>query len=1011
MPEPRVFSIDSDRPFLDVLAASLVARYSDDPLGLARVTLLLPTRRACRAMRDAFLRQSGAHALILPRLAPLGALDEDEDILADLVLGDALESPAAIAPVQRTLLLARLVRRRGVANPGSGGQGGTMAADQAVHMAAALARLIDQVQTERLHWSALTDLVPDDLADHWAETLQFLRIVTDAWPAVLAERGKIDPAARRNLLLEAQAARWRAQPPADPVLVAGSTGTVPAAADLIATVTTCPQGFVVLPGLDRWLARDDAAWAAVDQTHPQYGMKQLLARLEVSPADVPEWPRTAADGPDRSDRRRLISLAMRPADILVLAEETDEPPMIPEAAQTALQDVIRIDCASPQEEATVIALALREVLETPGETALLVTPDRDLAQRVAAMLTRWHLQVDDSAGRPLANAPVGVFLRLLMEAAESALAPPDLLALAKHPLAAAGWSAARFRDHARLVERSILRGPSPEPGFAGLRKLASGLSDEHRREAVSVWIARLEAAIGPLLSLASDATLQPLEALVVGLVTAAEALAATDEAPGGDALWAREDGEAARALVNDLLAAADDAEPMDFTTFAATMQAFLATIQVRPPFGTHPRVAILGPLEARLQQADLIVLAGLNEGVWPPDPPIDPWMSRPMRKAFGLPQPERRVGLSAHDFAQAFAAPRVMLTRATRVAGAPTNPARWLRRLDAVLDQIGGHPDMLRPSRGPYLGWAAALDRPATVKPVSRPEPRPPVSARPRALWVTHVESWMRNPYAVYARHILRLRRLDDIGAQVTAAEFGSRIHDALDRYVSAHGPHPGPDALERLLAIGRDIFADLAQRPELVDIVDFWQARFERIAAWFIEHLRRTGDAVKTIHTEITGEMTLSGPAGPFTLSAKADRLDVAHDGTVTIIDYKTGAPPSHREVIAGYAPQLPLEGAILRAGGFPDIAPARDVALTFWQLKGRDPVAIISQAGGKDVEVSTLIDEAERGLLRLIEKFDDPDTSYLARPSPANAPKYDDYEHLARVAEWATTGGEGEA
>lgn len=995
---PSVFTIAPDRPFLDVLAARLIALYGRDPLQLARVTVLLPTRRACRALRDAFLRQSEARALLLPRLAPLGALDEGDEAF-ELGLGDPLGPPPAIAPAHRVLLLARMIRRRG-----DGGLGGDIGADQAVHLASALARLIDQVQTEQRPWSDLEKLVPEAFADHWADTLKFLQIVTEAWPQVLAERRLVDPAERRNRLLADQARRWQQQPPPDPVIVAGSTGTVPAAAALIAVVARLPLGEVVLPGLDLDLARDPAAWDAVDQTHPQFGMKQLLARLEVPPEAVQPWPRTSADGPGRPDRIRLASLAMRPAATLVLGE--DEAPMEPAAAEAALEGIVRVDCASPQEEATVVALALREALETPGRTALVVTPDRDLAQRIAAMLGRWELQVDDSAGRPLANAPVGTFLRLLLTAANSALAPADLLALAKHPLAAAGDSRARFAQATRKAERRLLRGPSPEPGFAGLRKQAAAIADAERRAETEAWIDRLEAAIGDLVARAADGSAMPFAELLLALVAAAEALAATARTPGADRLWVHEDGEAARALIDGLMTAADDAEPMDFTSFAAAFDAFLATAPVRPSYGTHPRLAILGPLEARLQSADLVVLAGLNEGVWPPEAPIDPWMSRPMRAAFGLPQPERRIGLSAHDFAQGFAAPTVLLTRAARVGGAPTSPARWLRRLDAVLDQIGGQPGLIRPSQGPYRNWASALDRPPAVAPVGRPNPKPPVAARPRELWVTHVERWMRNPYGVYARHILGLRRLDPIAAEVAAAEFGARIHAALDEYIRVHGPVPGPDAAAVLAEIGERHFGDLARRPDLADLVSFWLARYSRIAEWFVAYMTETGPTLAAVHTEVEGACVFEGPAGPFTLRAKADRIDVGRDGVATIIDYKTGAPPTGREVAAGFAPQLPLEGAILRAGGFPGIAGA-SIALQYWQLKGRDPVANVTRAGGSNADPQALIEEAEQGLRRLIARFDDPETGYLCRPSPANAPRYDDYEHLARVAEWSTVQG----
>ncbi|MBL8629471.1 MAG: PD-(D/E)XK nuclease family protein, partial [Rhodospirillaceae bacterium] len=415
--------------------------------------------------------------------------------------------------------------------------------------------------------------------------------------------------------------------------------------------------------------------------------------------------------------------------------------------------------------------------------------------------------------------------------------------------------------------------------------------------------------------------------------------------------------------------------------------------------GKHPRLAILGPLEARLQRFGVLILAGLNEGTWPTDPAPDPWMSRPMRKACGLASPERRIGQSAHDIAEALCSPRVILSRANKVGGAPTVPSRWLMRLDQVI-AAANLPALSTHSR--WLDYAHRITRPAQApKAWQAPAPAPPADARPRSLSVTQIETWMRDPYAVYARHILRLKTLDPIDADVSAADYGTMIHEALRQFIAAKTPLENGEAA--LLQIGEGLFAGSTVSPA---VRAFWWPRFQRIARWFVDHERTRRSTIKTSHVEIEGKTTLPTPT-PFTVTAKADRIDVLKNGGLSLVDYKTGAPPSEKEVIAGFAPQLPLEGVIALAGGFKDISAANVSELAFWHLHGRDDGATNRTIKG---DVAKIVAEARAGLEQLVTKFDDPATKYEARPHPGYAPRYSDYEHLARVKEWASDDG-GEA
>jgi ATP-dependent helicase/nuclease subunit B len=672
--------------------------------------------------------------------------------------------------------------------------------------------------------------------------------------------------------------------------------------------------------------------------------------------------------------------------------------------------ISRIDAVDPHEEAGVIALIMRQTLERPGDTsapgrtAALVTPDRGLARGVAAALRRWGITVDDSAGTPLGETPPGVFLRLVTGMIAAGLAPVPLLAALKHPLASGGMAPGRFRRAVRLLETEVLRGPRPSAGFDGLIVATAGC---RAADTLGPFVSSLAGHAADFAALLAGPP-QPLPVLVTAHARFAEMLASTDAAPGASRLWAGEAGEALAAFTADLVDSGAVLGEIDGTRYAALFDELIAGRVVRPRYGAHPRLAILGPLEARLQSFDVMILGGLNEGTWPAEPAADPWMSRPMRADFGLPAPERRIGQSAHDFAQAFCAGTVYLTRAVRAEGAPTVPSRWLTRLE----YLTGGPDSGSPlagrvaARAHWLDWHRALDTPAATDrllrgPV-RPAPTPPVAARPTQLSVTQIETWMRDPYAIYARHVLRLRALDPLDAAPDAADYGSRIHGVLDGFVREHASGPLPaDAGMRLIARGEAALADLRSRPS---VWAFWWPRFCRVAHWFVGHEGARRTQLAQAVAEVGGRLTIEAAGNPFTVTARADRVDRLADGTLAIIDYKTGAPPTKKEVEAGFAPQLPLEAAIARAGGFDGVAAAEVASLEYWRLNGGEPAGRASSAGD---DPAALADAALAGLIRLVTRFADAETGYESRPRPDMAPKYSDYEHLARVLEWSAGGG----
>ncbi len=995
---PTLFTIPCHLPFADTLATGLMGNgipgileprgAETDPTRLSRLTLLLPTRRACRALQESFLKRGDGAPVLLPRIAPLGDLDEEnmafaeaEDLNDGGLAGNAMnELPPAISQTRRRLLLMRLVRdfeeRR---------DGAPHSVDQTALLAGELARLLDQTQRERLSFDTLASLVPEQYTAHWHITLDFLKIISEHWPRILAEEGRLDPVARRNLVLERQAEIWHATPPETPVIAAGSTGSLPATTDLLEVVAGLPLGAVVLPGLDREV--DKKSWEALAPSHPQHGMARLLDRLDVARSDVREWTCGERGGSAQKaapQRVELLREVMHPAQTTPAWQDVSPAP-------EALRGVRRVDCPSPREEAGVIALFLREALETPGKRAALVTPDRDLARRVAVELERWNVEIDDSAGQPLAATVPGVFLRLSAEMMKGEVEPLPLLAMLKHPLAAGGRKAGDFRALVRRFEKAVLRGPRPAAGFSGLAQACTAAKVE---KDLTSWFKKLAAMAKPFAYLMAQPNASLAE-LTEAHLAFAEALAADDMQPGVARLWRGEEGEAAAAFFTQLLEAAGDFPPIQPTDYTTLLYTMMGGVVVRPRFSRHPRLHVWGLLEARLQQADLVVLGGLNEGVWPQETRADSWMSRPMRQAFGLPAAEVHMGLSAHDFVQAFAAPEVVMTRSTRVAGTPTVPSRWLLRIEALLPedkQIAGAHE--------YLHWYGELDAPQAVRPVSTPKPCPPVETRPRRLSVTAIETWLRDPYAIYARHILELDPLDPLDADPGAAERGLFIHKALGTFVKRFPRELPAKTGEELLVIGEKAFGKALERP---GVRALWWPCFVRIARWFVaaERERRAGGVFPLV-TEAKGEITLSGPCGDFVLTARADRIDRLESGDIAVIDYKTGGVPKSKQVKTGLSPQLPLEAAIAADGGFEDMGEETTEALIYIRLTGRTPPGEMKPVKG-DAGAMELAGAAREGLEALIAAFDDENTPYLSRLRPMLLSHDGDYDHLARVREWS--------
>jgi len=1034
----RVYTVPPGRPFLQAIAAALLngnlpapGGRPPRPLDLPGFTLLLPTRRAARALQEAFLAASGGKAMLLPRIRPIAEGEEDLTLLSGLAGAGALgpqdlELPPAVSEIERRLVLTELVLKwsqairrsedaAGYLGPHATAAGANTPA-QAAHLAAELARLMDMVETENVALDGLSQLVPEEFSEHWQDTLEFLKIVTEAWPAHLAEKGLLSPAARRNRAILAEAERLAATPPEGPVIVAGVTGSIPATVELMRAVAGLPAGAIVLPGLDPHL--DDESWATIvpaHPEHPQFGLKKLLDRLGLQRKDVRILTGTEPD-PAQSDRAALVAEAMRPSGTTGrwhgYTRDADR-----EAVRAALLAGIRlIEAPSAQDEAEAVALILREAAETPGRTAALVSPDRLLARRVAIRLEAWGIRVDDSAGRPFAKTVPGTFLDLVISAITHDFAPVDVMALLKHPLTRAGLDAFAVRRAARALEIAVFRDVYLGQGLDGLmrgldRAEEAVAAGERRQAAVKrLWpddwtgardlARRLQDAFAPLSAVFAKRDAQPLQAIAAAHVRSAEALARLTDVESNDTspLWRDEAGTAAANFFTGLMdpnLAAPDIRAGDY---ADLYRSLITGENVRPRVAVHPRLFIWGPFEARLQQTDVMILGSLNDGTWPEAAEPGPWLNRPMRASLGLPSPEEKIGYAAHDLTSFLGAERVYLTRAQKIDGVPTVPSRWLMRLQALLAGLE-LTDVLK-ADAPWLGWARARDQIEARQRIKAPEPRPPLNLRPRKMSVTRVETWLANPYAIFARDILRLERLPKLGADPDAALRGSIVHEIMSRFAQRFAESLPPEPTAELVAIAEAVLAAYEQNPR---VAAFWVPRFRRFAAWFAETEPKRREGVARVVAEVEGKLALPGPAGPFTLTARADRIDEGEGGLI-ITDYKTGQVPSDKAVTQGQSPQLSLEAAIAGGeAGFAGIPRSPVTKLRYIRATGGEPPGEEHEVKASDVGALAAV--AVERLGQLIASYDDAATPYKALRRPGFDYRHDDYAHLARVAEWAAS------
>ena len=965
-PHPRIYGIPLGSDYPREFVNGLIQRYADrPPHELARINVIVNTSRMRSRLIKIFAEQKYT---LLPKLHLIGDL-------GSLMHGSFPTNDANTFGEKFEFI--RLVSGLLNAQPSFAPKSSLFS------LSDSLQSLMNEIVEEEVRAKSLMELNVQDQSGHWRNALEFLKII---FGYINNQNGQITSSSLKNQTANLTE-YWSKHPLLEPIYILGSTGSRKPTLDLMAAVSKLSNGHIVLPGFD--FDAPQSMWSHLlsdraTEDHPQFRLAKVVETCGTDPTKVSNWTDASTD----TDRSSLISLSLRPAPV------TDswmrEGPNLRNLIQ-ATDGITLLEATSKRQEALAIALRLREAVET-GETATLITPDREISRYVSSIMARWEITPDDSAGIPLSLAPVGRFLRETANLLGSDVKISQIFAILQHPLC---HNDDKTRGEHLLLTRELelyLR----RDGIVSLTTdVLTQWAEKQSSDLVEQWCEWFSDCFINL----KKRYEQNFDTWLQTHVELSEKIANGSAFTSGDEnrLWQGPSAQPIRRIIDRLKETNETALDCEIRDYVGIFKGLLAKDSLRETNEAHPRVLIWGTLEARVQGADLYILAGLNEGTWPETGDSDPWLNRQMRKDAGLRVPERKIGLSAHDYQQLVCQKNVWITRSIRSNDAETVPSRWINRL---LNLLNGLPEQNGPAalnhmrkRGAFwLELAEKIDNAhceGSIKPALRPAPCPPNSARPKSLAVTDVRTLIRDPYSVYAKHILRLRRLNPLNATPDARMRGTIVHKVLENYFREWTNIPAEWRREKLTEILEYTLHNSVPWPSTRV---FWHTRLDQVMDWLIEGEVERRKNAEPIGFEVSGRLDITDLN--FTIRAIADRVDQRSDGSFVIYDYKTGFAPTEKQQLF-FDKQLYLLALVAEHSGFTKIEPNKIFNAAFVGLG--NPAKIVNAPFEKES-----VEEAYRKLHQLIERYQDPDQGFTARRALFKSDDFSDYDHLSRYGEW---------
>jgi ATP-dependent helicase/nuclease subunit B len=1009
---PTVFNIPAGVSFFDCLAQGIIQHYNNQPELFSKITIFLPSKQNIKTLKESFFKINHGKILLLPKIRSLGdMLDNEMSLLPDIET-----SPYAILSQKKVINYKsrHLALTRFILETFKSTKNANISYQEGFSLAATLLELLDSLQLEQISPTILKEIKIDGYIENWQKNLDIINSVTELWTNYLVSHNYCDPIIHRNAIFNYLSHYWLNNPSNAPVIIAGSIDSTPASAHFIKSIGCLEKGCIVLSGLDTGLTEKDIH--NLNPNHPQYELYKLIHYFGNDVASIENWTSTDKFLTNRHKQRQKLC-----HEIMRSSETTESWINIAERLSNhdisqAIQDINIIHAPNERKEASAIALIIREAMETPNKSIALVTPNRLLVQRVKAILTRWNIIPNDSAGIALSSLPQGIYFKLLCDVLESNFAPIQLLSFLKHPFSNAGFAKGDFKTQVYRLEKQILRGVAPSNGLQGYRQalklkieLLKNKSDidaeksKHLHLSLSL-IDFLERLFSPIIALDDYCTMTDFTETFINLINQC---ACTDTQNATELFWSDDAGQCANDLLSSFIDISDSLGFLPKQAIYNHIKEFSAKTSIHKNFGYDKNVFIWGTSEARLQQADIMILAGLTEGSWPVSPQANIWLSRPMQEQLGLTTPERHIGLSAHEFVQAICSSKIFLTYSAESNGSPNIPSRWIISLENIIQGVFTSTDILKNLYNtPYLSWLEQLDNTDIIPiPAKRPMPKPPINLRPKAISVTDAEKWLRDPYTIYCKHILNLKKLNGIDEELNASEKGTIIHKLFNDFTIATqtGFHGSPEQI--MNNIVNNLLESLKQRPLLYI---FWGNRLHYICTQFVEFEIERRKKLTPILSEIDGKISFQTTQGDFTIKARCDRIDLTQDNQAIIVDYKTSSSsaPSYEQMKIGLAPQLPLQAIILEQGGFGK--PYQSCAAHYIIVnETKNPPFEIKEMKSKqslssDKPFNALIHDIFEDFKIWVEKYNDINTAYISRRLPQFLKYEGDYDHLARVKEW---------
>jgi len=959
----NIFGSNVGSNFSDDFVDGFIERFNKfSPEYIANIYLFVNTKRLLESIKESFLIRSPG---VLPKIFSITDLRP---------LAIEYQLPELLNLQKEHLDLNELIKKYLLLSPSA------VPSSASYELANDLINLRAEMYSEDVSVDKLKTLSKENLSSHWQQSLEFLNIIIEYW--INANRDV--PIEAINLeILSILEKKWCTNPPKYPIIIAGSTGSIGITKKFIKLVSKQKKGLVVLPGFD--FSQPADVWNSFKKSndfedHPQYRYFELLNDMAIHPKNINNWKNKRVS---LSPRNQLISLALRPAP--VTDQWLNEGPKLSDL-NAATSGLTLIEAPTTRDEANAIALCIRKAVEE-NKSISLITPDQDLIRQVNAGLGRWNLIPDDVAGKSLSVTPTGVFLRQIIRLIGQEISAENLISLLKNPITNSGNT--ERGNHINLVRAIELKWRKTQDNNDPILNF---LSKSVEINADPLWLPWIQNNLKKLNNITSATLTEFVEVLV-------DTSEQFSNGPSGKIgrLWHQNSGETTRKILNGLLTSGADTKPMTISEFSTIMNFILNTEKVRETVNAHPLIKFWGTLDARISNTDITILSGINEGTWPNTRNADHWLNRSMRKEAGLLSQERKVGLLAHDFQQGINNQNVIISRSKRVGDTPSIPSRWLNRITNLLKGLGlegiNHLNEMKIRGDFWLNLAKVIEEPnQPLPPAERPSPIPPVATRPKKLSVTQIETLIRDPYSVYARHVLKLKSLKSLKKQPSALLRGNVMHEIMQNFSEHTKNNHKLINHSELIKISNRIFIKEVPWPATRLI---WQTRFEKAIPLFIEAEKLRRQNANPLFFEHPGSTFLSDVG--ITLTAIADRIDKNDSNELLIYDYKSGKPPTIKQLEI-FHKQLLLEALIAENGGFRDIPNTRVASICYISLNNSYP-------NTEKIITRDEITKIENEISQLIDYYKSHNTGFTARLRMEKIDVTSDYDHLSRYGEWDET------